>query len=562
MTKRPKRPSTQSKPRAPSSPEWEELTAARDLPAALERHLAFLCETPACEALLPRLCAKADRAEILGNELVITFVVDHRQWRLRAAGPFQGTFADDVPASHRMLCQRHNGISLELDDDLPLQFFGVDRQGALTGGGFEATYLRAADPGSYQAMVQTKVPIIDPIGLHQDFVLYNFLTKTAAKEPTLSLLSHEGGGLTAYDRTLGLAGIFLRLVAAEVLGCPQPSARGTNSAGTGRILDGSAEVIAHIAPESLWEDACPAKSISLGAWFVVVGFGRADVYSVSSAGCTLARRIDTGIRTPNSLQDAGGDQLFIADREGYAVVDVQRGTMTAKYSSDWGRHSSLLRGKEILVDRYLRARSPEGLKSSPADAETKLLQRAAESHSTGLILQPLGGSAVEANVLGKDLGARAWVDLGEGVLAATARGFAIAKTGADLAAVEEFRLVRCDALTGARRSGELIVGWNSGCTRAADNLLVLADAGSDRPRLVQGLFPGTRVLDVVTRGDLLYVLAGLEGQSLLITAEQQGGGLAATRSSALEDFEGQSLALLGELLVVTGSDGGGRVLRL
>ena len=203
---------------------WQAVASAKDLPKALAAHLDFLCDTPACKKVLKALCATATEASSSASALTVVFKspdgtdLEGEEWTLEASPPFTGTFAKNVPASHRRFCQHHNGMSLD-GPDIPLGFSGVSAKGALEGGGFEDDYLEEGDPDVYEAFNEAGVPIIDPIGHHQDFVLYNFLKKTKLGEPALQFMSHEGGGLEPpYDLSLGITGVFLRLLAKDVLG--------------------------------------------------------------------------------------------------------------------------------------------------------------------------------------------------------------------------------------------------------------------------------------------------------------------------------------------------------
>ena len=202
---------------------WKALETAKDLPAALEAHLSFLCDTAACKPLLKKLCATATSAKA-GDQLTVVFTspdgteFEGTEWTLEASPPYTGAFDKLVPKSHQRFVQHHNGMSLE-GLDVPLGFVGVSDDGSLTGSAFEEEWLEEGEPEVYEKLQDKELPIVDPIGHPQDFVLYNFLKKTKLGEPVLQYMSHEGGGLDApYDTSLGITGVFLRLLASDVLG--------------------------------------------------------------------------------------------------------------------------------------------------------------------------------------------------------------------------------------------------------------------------------------------------------------------------------------------------------
>lgn len=202
---------------------WKALETTKDLPGALEAHLSFLCDTAACKALLKRLCATATSAKA-GEQLTVVFTspdgteFEGTEWTLEASPPYTGAFDKLVPKSHQRFVQHHNGMSLE-GLDVPLGFAGVGDDGSLTGIAFEQDWLEESEPEVFEKLQEKDLPIVDPIGHHQDFVLYNFLKKTKLGEPVLQFISHEGGGLEApYDTSLGITGVFLRLLASDVFG--------------------------------------------------------------------------------------------------------------------------------------------------------------------------------------------------------------------------------------------------------------------------------------------------------------------------------------------------------
>jgi predicted DNA-binding WGR domain protein len=202
---------------------WKALETAKDLPAALEAHLGFLCDTDGCKKVLKKLCAAATSAKA-GEQLTVIFTspegteYEGDEWTMEASPPYTGKFDAMVPKTHRRFAEHHNGMSLE-GSDVPLGFAGVSDDGKLTGSSFEDEWLEESEPEIYEKFQDKDLPILDPIGHHQDFVLYNFLKKTKLGEPALQYISHEGGGLDApYDLSLGITGVFLRLMAADVLG--------------------------------------------------------------------------------------------------------------------------------------------------------------------------------------------------------------------------------------------------------------------------------------------------------------------------------------------------------
>lgn len=202
---------------------WAALVNAKNLPEALEQHLSFLCDTPACKKVLKDLCAAATSAKASDETLTVVFTspdgteFEGEEWTMEASPPYTGKYDKLVPKSHQRFASVHNGMSLE-GLDVPLSFSGVN-DGMLTGSSFEDEYLEESEPELYEKFQDKELPIVDVIGHHQDWVLYNFLKKTKLGEPALQYISHEGGGLDApYDQSLGVTGVFLRLLASDVLG--------------------------------------------------------------------------------------------------------------------------------------------------------------------------------------------------------------------------------------------------------------------------------------------------------------------------------------------------------
>jgi predicted DNA-binding WGR domain protein len=175
---------------------WEALAAADDVPAALAAHFAFLGDTPRCKPLIRKLAAQARSIEVDGDVLRVVFEgVEGDELTLEAQPPFEGKLTKQVPKSYARFVGVHTGMSLD-GPDVPLYFAGVDDDGQLSSGGFEDGFLAEADPDRHMAMFDRDVPIVGPIDLHQDWVVYNFLEKNALNEPTLNWLRAAGSRST------------------------------------------------------------------------------------------------------------------------------------------------------------------------------------------------------------------------------------------------------------------------------------------------------------------------------------------------------------------------------
>lgn len=200
---------------------WAAVESANDLPKALEAHFAFLVDTPACKKLLAELCAKARSATVGDEMLQIMFEgQDGKSQRLTCLPPFTGTLAKDVPDSYARFVRVHNGMGLD-NADVGLGFAGAGDDGRVGSGGFEREYLEESDPELYAKLEEQGLMIEAPIDYNQDWVVYNPLEKTKLGEPTLHDFSHEGGPLASpYPTDLGIGGVWLRIIAHDLLGTP------------------------------------------------------------------------------------------------------------------------------------------------------------------------------------------------------------------------------------------------------------------------------------------------------------------------------------------------------
>ena len=182
------------------------------LAAALEKHFAFLVETPACKALLAKVCARAKSAEVTGEgglNVTISDRFDDEQV-LECSPPCTQSLAK-ATASQKRIFSVHDGMGMDTADvGIALHGFGAG------GGGFESEYLEESEPELYEKAEEKGVEIAEVIQSNQDWILENPLKKTKAGEPTLHYFSHEGGGL-GKPYPYGLGGVWLRVLAGEIL---------------------------------------------------------------------------------------------------------------------------------------------------------------------------------------------------------------------------------------------------------------------------------------------------------------------------------------------------------
>lgn len=386
----------------------------------------------------------------------------------------------------------------------------------------------------------------------------------------MQFLSHEGGGLEApYDPTLGITGVFLRMLAADVLGddtllavAEEPAAPAAKPGAS----KAAAKVLARIPAETVWDgwmEARGARCCAVGERLVVVSRKNLSVFEVSAKGLRSVAKVALPMAGfgLNCLQRVGDSQVFLADKEGHALVDVAAGKVLHAYSADWGRHSALLRGEHVLIDRYIRDDDGSKDKFAPVDDETKaLVKLAGKMPATGLAVQPLRGGAAELRHVSKWGGGETWVDFGDCVVAGTSRGFLVHATSPDFSEVKELKQVRTpNAVRGAIRLGDLVLGWNPSGTANDVNLTVLDVKSRAKAKLAGGLWKKTLIADVQAAGDRVYAAGERDKKVLLLTARHEGGTLSEEGSVQVCEGDAHSLALVNGLAVVLTEDGGGVV---
>jgi hypothetical protein len=266
----------------------------------------------------------------------------------------------------------------------------------------------------------------------------------------------------------------------------------------------------------------------------------------------------------NALQPLADGRVFVGDAEGHALVELSTGKVLSHASSDWGRHSALLRGDLVLIDRYLRDASGAGDKFATADAETKAFAALLDNQpADGLAVLPLGGKAKQLRHVSRVAGIVSWADLGDLVVGCRAQGFEVLATSADFSTITEVKRVRTPgSLQGIARVGDLVLGWNPSMTANDINVLVLDVKQRSKPRLTGGLWKATTVAALQVVDQRLFAAATRDEKMYLLTAEHREGELSEGQKALVGPGTARAVAVVDDLAVVLGEEGGGAVLRV